>query len=68
MSDRHAYFYYFTHRSMIDSYGLTDSFTLCPTIIIALYPSYYMHSTLCPVAIFAMPFALAHCVYKLMYL
>ena len=53
---------------MVDSYGLTNFFTLCPIIIIALYPSYYMRSTLCPVAIFAMPFALAHHVYKLMYL
>ena len=68
MSDRHAYFYFFTHHSMVDSYGLTNSFTLCPTIVITLYPSYYMCSTLCPVTIFAMPSALAHRVYKLMYL
>ena len=54
--------------SMIDSYGLTNSLTLCPIIVIALYPCYHMCSTLCPVTIFVMPFALAHCVYNLMYL
>ena len=53
---------------MVDSYGLTNSFTLCPIIVIALRPSYYMRSTLCPVTILAMPFALARYVYNLMYL
>ena len=43
-------------------------FTLCPILVIALYPSYYMRSTLCPVTILAMPFALARHVYNLMYL
>ena len=66
--DRHAYFYLLTHHSMVDSYGLTNSFTLCPIIVITLCPSYYMRSTLCPVTILAMPFALARHVYKLMYL
>ena len=67
-SDRHAYIYSLTHRSMVDSYRLTNSLTLCPIVVIALYPCYYMRSTLCPVTILAMPFALAHYVYKLMYL
>ena len=42
--------------------------TLCPILVITLYPSYHMRSTLCPVTILAMPFALAHHVYNLMYL
>ena len=45
---------------MVDSYGLTNSLTLCPC--------YYMRSTPCPVTILAMPFALARYVYNLMYL
>ena len=53
---------------MVDSYGLTNSLTLCPIVVIALCPCYYMHSTLCPVAILTMPFALARYVYNLMYL
>ena len=43
-------------------------FTLCPILVIALRPSYYMRSTLYPVTILAMPFALARYVYNLMYL
>ena len=66
--DRHAYFYSLTHRSMVDSYGLTNSLTLYPIVVIALCPCYYMRSTLRPVTILAMPFALARHVYKLMYL
>ena len=53
---------------MVDSYGLTNSLTLRPIIVIALCPCYYMRSTLCPVTILAMPFALARYVYNLMYL
>ena len=52
---------------MVDSYGLTNFLTLHPILVIALYPSYYMRFTLCPVTILAMPFALARHVYKLMY-
>ena len=43
-------------------------FTLCPILVITLYPGYYMRSTLCPVTILAMPFALARYVYNLLYL
>ena len=51
---------------MIDSYGLINSLTLYPIVVITLYPGYYMRSTLCPVTILAMPFALARYVYNLM--